>query len=234
MKHILKCIIILIFSVPLFSILTHSVEAKEPTFSFYPNGGVVVNKDNGFIVDILIDSAEEEISSAKFTVLFDPEILQLKKAERNNMLFKQFPEDETTTDNENGVVMLSGFTQSGGVGELYMTGEKPDIFARLTFEVLQEGETVLDWHFEGTEAILGTAMLKDGSPPVNILLEKPKEAVFTIGNVILDPSSIQTSATIEHYIFVTGFVLILFGMLILLSKTHYRKKRGTVLLYEKE
>ncbi|MFA7654937.1 MAG: hypothetical protein WCX98_02465, partial [Candidatus Dojkabacteria bacterium] len=73
--------------------------ASEPSMSFYPNGGVVLNKNNGFIVDILIDSSGEEIALAKFTVLFDPQFLQLKKAERNNTLFDQFPVDELSTDN---------------------------------------------------------------------------------------------------------------------------------------
>ena len=68
--------------------------------SFYPKGGVVLNKENGFIVDILVNTAGEEIALAKFTVLFDPEFLQLKKAERNNTLFDEFPQDETSTDNE--------------------------------------------------------------------------------------------------------------------------------------
>lgn len=202
--------------------------------SFYPKGGVVLNKENGFIVDILINTAGEEIALAKFTVLFDPEFLQLKKAERNNTLFDEFPQDETSTDNENGVILLTGFTQSGE-GTLYKTGEKSDIFARLTFDVLKEGETELDWEYVGTGTTFDTVILKDGSPPINILTSKPESATFTVGDVIVDPNIPTTSIPVDKYVLVTGIILVLFGGVLVLTRPRSVKKRkGTVLLYDDE
>jgi len=209
------------------------VKAAEPTFSFFPPGGRVINKDQGFIVDVLIDTAGEEILSAKFTVLFDPQRLRLRKAERNNSLFAQFPQEESTIDNENGVVMLSGFTQSGTDG-LYLTGDKPDIMARLTFDTLQEGEVILDWEF-GEGASFETAMYTDGSPPQNILISKPDSVVFEIGETIIDPSIPGTGIDIDKYILATGIVLVLFGGFMVFTKPGgFRRKTGTVIIHEDE
>jgi hypothetical protein len=188
-----------------------------------------MNKEEGFVVDILIDTAGEEILSAKFTVLFDPEVLQLKKAERNNSLFLLFPQDESTIDNTNGVVLLTGFTQSG-TGALYASGDKPDVLARLTFDVLQEGETVLDWEYDGESAIFETGMYKDGSPPQNILVTKPNPATFEIGDVIYEPP--VTGLSLNRYVLVTGVVLVLFGAFMVFTRPGGFKKSGTVVMYD--
>ncbi len=209
-----------------------SVYASEPSFSIYPSGGTVVNKDNGFIVDVLIDTAGEKITSGRFTLLFDPSMLQLKKAERNNTLFAQYPNDESTIDNENGVVMLTGFTQSGS-STLYATGEKPDVFARLTFSVLKKGDAVLDWQYGGDTASFETAMYKEGSPPQNILLTKPSSATFAIGDDILDPSIINTGISMDKYVLATGLVLLLFGGFMVFTRpSGFRNRKGTVIVYD--
>jgi hypothetical protein len=221
---------LLLFLALFFLSAPHLVSAAEPTFSFLPDGGTVKNKEQGFVVDVLIDTAGEEIVSAKFTVLFDPEVLQIIKAERNNSLFSEFPEDESSIDNSNGVVMLSGFTQSG-TGSTYTTGEKPDVLARLTFEVLQEGETTLDWEYTGQGDIFDTVMYKDGSPPQNILLTKPDAATFVIGeNVVEIP---ETGLSLDKYILATGAVLLLFGGFMVFTRpSNFRKGSGTIVMYD--
>lgn len=231
-----KKILNTIFIILLFVFFSNStiVKASEPKFSFYPKGGRVLNKNNGFIVDVLIDSDGEKLTSAQFVVLFDPEFLQLKKAERNNSLFSLYPREESTLDNENGVAMLTGFTQSGA-STLYTTGGKPDVFARLTFEVLKEGETTLDWEYAGNNPTFDTKMLKDGSPPINVLNSKPESATFVVGSVILDPSSVNTAVPIDKYILVTGIVLVLFGAFMVFTRpAGSGRKNGTVIVYDEE
>ena len=213
--------------------MTYAQEESEPTFKLYPPGGRVLNKDQGFVVDVLIDTAGEEIISANFSLLFEPKVLQVKKAERNNSLFSQFPQDQASIDNQNGVIYLTGFTQSGK-DALYKTEEEPDIFARITFQVLDVGETTLDWEY-GEDANFGTEIYRDGSPPQNILRSKPKPATFTIGEEVLDPSNLQTGFTIDKYIIVTGVVLLLFGGFMVFTKPRsFRKKSGTVVVYDEE
>ena len=208
-------------------------EQSEPTFKLYPPGGKVLNKDQGFVVDVLIDTAGQEVVSANFSLLFDPKVLQVKKAERNNSIFSQFPQDQASIDNKNGVIYLTGFTQSGA-GTLYKTQGDPDILARITFQVLGVGETTLDWEY-GDNANFGTGIYEDGSPPQNILRSKPNSATFTIGEEILDPSSLNTGFIVDKYIIVTGAVLLLFGGFMVFSRPRsFRKKSGTVVIYDEK
>jgi len=211
----------------------YAQEESEPTFKLYPPGGRVLNKDQGFVVDVLIDTAGREIISANFSLLFDPDVLQVKKAERNNTLFSQFPKDQASIDNNNGVIYLTGFTQSG-TDSLYKTEGDPDIFARITFQVLEVGETTLDWEY-GDNANFGTGIYGDGSPPQNILRSKPNPATFTIGEGVLNPSNLNTGFAVDKYIIVTGVVLLLFGGFMVFSKPrNFRKKSGTVVIYDEE
>lgn len=220
---------VLLFSILLFS--CKRVLASEPTFSFYPDGGSVVNNEEGFTVDILIDSAGEKLVSARFVVTFDPQYLKLKKAEKNNILFEQWPDDESSIDNENGVAMLTGFTQSGS-GNEYITQSKPDVMARLTFDIIKPGDTTLNWEFSGENETFKSVMLKDGSPPVNILESSPKASTFKIGEKGYNP--IYTAIPVDRYILVGGVVLVLFGALMLFAKPRsFTRGKGTVVMYEK-
>jgi len=208
-----------------------NIFASEPTFSFYPDGGNVVNKEEGFLVDILIDSGGKELTSARFVVTFDPAHLKLKKAERNNTLFEQWPNDESTIDNKKGVVMLTGFTQSGS-GTLYKTDSKPDVMARLAFEIIKPGSTKLDWEFDNGDNLFQSVMLIDGSPPTNILKVKPDSATFTIGEKIYTP--INTAIHFDKAILVGGVILIIFGGLMVFAKPrNFTKGKGTIIVYEK-
>lgn len=208
-----------------------NIFASEPTFSFYPDGGNVVNKEEGFLVDILIDSGGKELTSARFVVTFDPAHLKLKKAERNNTLFEQWPNDESTIDNKKGVVMLTGFTQSGS-GTLYKTDSKPDVMARLAFEIIKPGSTKLDWEFDNGDNLFQSVMLIDGSPPTNILKVKPESATFKIGEKVYEP--INTAIPFDKAILIGGVVLIIFGGLMVFSKPRdFTKGKGTIIVYEK-
>ncbi len=203
--------------------------AAEPAFSIYPAGGIVTNKNEGFTVDVMIDSAGEELTSARFVITFDPEYLKLVKTEKNNSLFAQWPEDEASVDNTNGMVMLTGFSQSG-TDDLYITGDEPDVMARLTFEVLKIGKTAFNWEFTGSDDTFASVMLIEGSPPQNVLKTKPTSVTFTIQDKI-----VNTAIEWNKYILVGGLILILFGGLIMFSRPGgFSKKSGTVIVYDKE
>jgi hypothetical protein len=207
----------------------NKVWAEEPSLSFYPKSGVIKNVDEGFTVDVLIDSAGENLTKARMVFNFDPRQIQMVKASRNNSLFEQWPEDESTLDNENGVVMLTGFTQSGS-GELYQTQGEPDVFARIQFEIVTddtETEIPLEWEFTGSDELFQTVLLSEGSPPQNILKTRPETAVFTIGELT------QTAINPTHLAFVIGGILILIAGVLITSKPELtRKKYGTVVVYD--
>ncbi|MCD4756603.1 hypothetical protein K8R20_03240 [bacterium] len=221
--------IFVVVSILLYPILfSPVVEASSPSFQLYPSSGVVKSRDEGFIVDVLIDSGEYDLSKARMVVSFNPEVLQIFKASKNNSLFDQWPEDESTLDNTDGVVMLTGFTQSGG-GVLYKTLGDPDVFVRLEFEIVAEGdeEILLDWEFSGSDDLFKTVLVTDGSPPYNVLTVKPKGGVYRFGELI------QTALERKHVPFLVGGFLILSAGILITSKPEVaRRKFGTVVVYE--
>lgn len=211
--------------------------AAEPSFSFYPAGGVVQDEEKGFTVDVIINTGGEKIVSAKFVALFDPTVLRLTKAERNRTFFVNWPDDESTLDNDNGVIMLSGFTQSGN-GELYSSSPEGDVIARLTFSVLRSKTTYLDWEYETNNGIFETKMEKDGSPPQNILKNKPTAIVLQMagGGSGLDPSTVKTGVFDgPKYLLIVGAILILFGGFMIFTRPNvYRRGKHTVVVYDNE
>lgn len=201
------------------------------TFSFYPSNGTVRDSSKGFTVDILIDSEGEDITEARFAVTFDPEQIQVVKASRNNTLFDQWPEDESTIDNTRGMIMLTGFTQSGGTKALYSTDGDADVLARLEFEVItdEKEDVVLNFEYSGTEELFKSVIMKDGSPPQNVLLSKPEPATFSLSGFRSPSTAINPS----HIGTVLGILLIAVGIFVKNSSTSlFRKRKGTIVLYE--
>ena len=225
-KNIAKLpIIIIAVLIPLFC--SSAVSAASPSLSFYPSSGIIKNQDDGFTVDVLVDSAGEELNQARITFTFNPRQIQIKKASRNNSLFSQWPEDESTLDNTNGVVMLTGFTQSGS-GDLYITSGEPDVLARLEFEIVadDDADISLEWEFTGSDSLFKTSLMADGSPPYNVLTIRPQDATFRYGELT------RTAIESKHIPFIVGGFLILAAGIVITSRPDStRKKYGTVVVY---
>lgn len=233
-KNILT-IFLLVVTAFLFS--TRKLFASNPSFSLYPASGMVVDTTKGFSVDVRINTDGEKSNSARFTLLFDPRYLQLTKVERNSSLFRKWPEDETSVDNENGVVMLTGFTQSGEESDTYVTNGEYDIIARLTFKVMREGATTIDWEYDTNNGVFDTYIMRDGSPPTNMLTSKPKSGTYQIGvsgedGKPLDPSTVTTAVEFDwRYVVVTGIVMLLFGAFMIFTRPEvYRRRKGTIVV----
>jgi len=234
-KRSLSTICTILFLLYFCFALVPTVKATTPSLSFYPSSGTIKDSEEGFVVDVLVDSGGEELSKIVAVFHFDPNKIQIKKASRNNSLFEQWPEDESSLDNENGAVMLTGFTQSG-TGELYETSGDPDVFARVEFDVITEdrdNEILLQWDFGENDALFETVLLVDGSPPQNILEtgelgSRPQDAVFRFGVLT------QTAIDSRYIPFVVGGILILIAGVIISSRPELtRKKYGTVVIYDK-
>ncbi|KKP64427.1 MAG: hypothetical protein UR61_C0046G0001, partial [candidate division WS6 bacterium GW2011_GWE1_34_7] len=135
----------------LFALFTSKVHGADASFSFYPSSGIVENVQEGFTVDVLINSGGYELSKARAVIKFDPSVLQLTQASRNNTLFELWPTDQSTTDNGNGIVMLTGYTTSDGVTSFYKTQTSSDVFARLKFDIVDESaeEILLRFEYSG-------------------------------------------------------------------------------------
>ncbi|MDX9739352.1 MAG: hypothetical protein RBT33_03275 [Candidatus Dojkabacteria bacterium] len=228
---ILKKLGLFFLTLLILSVSTVASYAQSPNFLFYPSNGTVKDSSKGFTVDILIDSAGEKISKARFAIKFDPTQIQVVNASKNNTLFDQWPEDESTIDNQRGMIMLTGFTQSGTTTPLYVTGSEPDVMGRVQFEVITESEddVVLSFEFSGTDEMFKSVIMKDGSPPQNILTTISEPAVFSLTGFISPSTAIEPS----HIGIVLGILLIAVGIFVRnIKDSTFTKKRGTVVLYE--
>jgi len=232
--QIKKSFFVKIFVTVIILISPTMVSAAGGEFTLHPSGGDAYDRGEGFTVDILIDSNGESLVKARSVITFDPELVKVTEAKRNNSLFLTWPVDESTIDNENGVVMLTGFTQSG-TGEPYLTEGDSDVFARLTFEILEEGELTLDWEFSGNDESFNSVMITDGSPPQNVLETKPDSGTYTL--IIGESTDTSTDAPdtgLEFEIseILIGFVLMVLGMYLMITKPAPTKRNGTVVVYE--
>ncbi len=181
-----KLLTILIISiVPLF--FSKPVEAAGADFSLRPSSGYVALGEE-FKVDLLIDSGTDEIMLARVVLAYDPRVIEVKNVERNDSLFCDWPEDEQTVDQDNGVIIISGFCQSGA-GNLYQTASAPDVLARITFEPKKVGSTPLEFEWSGEDEPYNSVLMADGSPPQNVLLSQPRPGDFTVvGSIDGSPS----------------------------------------------
>lgn len=223
-------IVLLTFTI--LSICTVKAYAKDASFSFYPSSGVVKDIDEGFTVDILIDSGDYDISKARAVVSFNPKVIQLKKAYRNDSLFEKWDDTESSTDNRNGIVMLTGVTANVEAMPFYFTQGEPDIFARLEFDIVTTKSTtpiILEFEYSGTDEELNSVILKSGTPEINVLTTAPLSAQFT-----MDGDDIPDTALDMNVVgIVGGIILILIGAFVSGSNPDiFRKRRGTIVLSE--
>ncbi|WKZ30980.1 MAG: hypothetical protein QY318_03995 [Candidatus Dojkabacteria bacterium] len=210
------------------------------TFSITPSNGYVVEGQQ-FSIDVLIDTAGTEVVQARAVITFDPTRVRLTNAGRNNSLFAQYPTDGQTTDNTNGVVMVTGFSQAG-VDDLYATDGAPDVFVRLTFEALREGSVTFDWEYNGSDQPFKSVIMSHGSPPQNILNSKPAAVTFTIqdSGVVPEEPEVPDTAVRDYLplyiggLTLVGAMLIFFGgsMVVKASENVSSTKKRTVVDYD--
>ena len=228
---ILKKLGLFFLTLLILSVSSIASYAQTPSFSFYPSNGTVRDASKGFTVDILIDSAGESITKARFAIKFDPTQIKVINASKNNTLFDQWPEDESTIDNQRGMIMLTGFTQSGGSLGLYTTASEPDVMARLQFEVItdKKEDVLLSFEFSGTDQMFKSVIMRDGSPPQNVLTTVSSPARFSLTGFVTPSTAIEPS----HVGIVLGILLIAVGIFVRnIKDSTFTKKRGTVVLYE--
>ena len=216
----------------LFLLLTLSIPkvyAADANFSFYPSSGIVEDVNEGFTVDILIDSGGYELSKARATIKFDPSIVRLSKAMRNSTLFEEWPLDQSTTDNISGLVMLTGITSTDGGVAYYSTTSSPDVFARLQFEIIDESKDILlNFEYSGEDELFKSVLISAGKDTQNVLLSQPESVTFQIS----EESEVPSTAIDMNMLGIgIGILLILVGGFVRGSSMNFSKqRRGTVVL----
>ena len=84
--------------VSIFAFNTKVILAVEPELSLYPASGTV-DLGRDFMVDVLVDTKGQEVVLVRAVLKFDPELVQVKTAERNEDIFCDWPEGEQLIDN---------------------------------------------------------------------------------------------------------------------------------------
>jgi len=245
LKNSLKLITISILFVS--NILSAStIDAADSTFTLNPSSGYVKVGDE-FTVDIMINATEGDILLARASLKFDPDFVQVVKAERNENIFCTWPSDEQTVDNEDGKIILTGFCQSGN-DTLYQTVGSADVFGRITFEVLKAGDVKIDWEYTGADVEGKSAIVKDGSPSQNVLDSKPESANFVAaqgnGTGTTTPTTpvktyprtgiFNTESIVAGIGVFLGSIMIFAGgaILVSLNRKMIKKKYKTLVTYE--
>ncbi len=206
------------------------VSALSPSFSFYPSSGVVQDAQEGFTVDVLIDSGGYELSQARAMIKFNPKVIKLVKASKNSSLFDQWPLEESSTDNINGVVILTGMTQEDNEGGVpfYKTDTSPDVFFRLEFDVVttQKEDIILSFEYSGQDQDFMSVLI-DSDTQNNVLAVKPQSATFSLNSQDIPETGLNPSAIGA----IVGIILILVGGYIRSTgSTYFRKRTGTIVL----
>lgn len=220
-----------------FFLFPAKLEAATSTFSIRPSSGNVI-KGKNFTIDVLINTNGDSSSLARAVLKFDPELVTVTRAERNSSLYCLYPEEEQSIDNQGGLLMITGFCQSG-VGFPYKTTGSADVFARVTFKTLKTGTATLSWEYTGEDIPFNSVIVKDGSPPSVLLTSKPKSAVFKIVNTASTqptptPTTPNTGLSISLTFVVLGGLLLISGFVYAkIADSNRKKSLKTIVDYEK-
>lgn len=223
--------------------------AASGSFSFYPVGGYV-RKGEDFTVDVKINSGSESVTLARVVFVFDPDMVEIVQADKNASLFCNWPTDQQTVDNTNGVYRLTGYCQSGE-GTLYKTEGESDVFTRIKFRALKEGKIDFEWEYSGEDLPYKTVIMKDGSPTQNILTSAPTNVTFNsvVSAPITNPTTpanqgstpqtnvIDTESLVIGGVIAFGSILVLVGGTLMASwgqKALQKKYKTFVVVEDKD
>lgn len=230
-----------------FQFLSRPVYAADPSFEITPSLGYV-KKGEYFYIDIMVDSAGQEISLARSVLTFDPKKVKIYNIDVNQALFCEYPDDRQSTDNENGVVVVEGFCQSGGSTQsgspgpkgLYLTDGDSDVFVRIEFQVVGTGEIPIVWEYTGNNEEFKTVLLADGSPPQNVLMQSPDSVTFIGVDGSQYSGSTPSAGLFDNTTFVLGLFILILAMITMAGERfivllrHWRlEKKYKTLVIEK-
>ncbi|MBN1617990.1 hypothetical protein JW887_01445 [Candidatus Dojkabacteria bacterium] len=215
------CVVFVVLS---FLVNPVSTYAASPTMRLYPPNGYAVLKQD-FVIDILLNTNGEDTTMARAVFEFDASKLEVTKAEYGD-LYCDYPEDEYTVDNDKGVVMITGFC----LDPYYNSGDKEELFARVTFKPLVEGKVDLVFNFETSNDEWNSIVKNTGSPPQNVLSTKPAggsyEIVSTVptGKGTTSNTDLPKAGIFDDKFVLIGGGLLLVGFVVLLVSSLGRKK----------
>ncbi len=166
-----------------------SINAAGATLSLYPSSGYAVLNEN-FAVDIMLDTGGAETTSTQAVFRFDPDKIEVTKAQHGE-LYCDYPDDDYSVDNVDGWVKLTGFC----LDPYYSSGSSEELFGRITFQPLVEGEVELEFVTTGTNEDWYSFVKDTGSPPEDILSSSSDGRYTVVSEVPRDVSAGTTGTT---------------------------------------
>ena len=198
-----------IFVVIIFLLLTQNTYAADGLMLFdKETESVSIGQE--FSIDVKIFSDEEELILGRAVLTFDPDYLQITRILRNEDIFCDYDDDRQSADNENGVIVIEGYCQSGE-DELYKTATDPDVFARIYFRPIIAGSTDIEWEHSGQNVDFKSVLMAEGSPPQNILKFAPSKMTINIQSVNNKTKTPQTNIFGVDNVLI-GILLIVIGI----------------------
>ena len=180
----LKAIVILLFSMGITTLMLLTPAYAEATttstnsmLSFSPSSGFTGVGDE-FFLDINLNTKGNTSLSTRAVVLFEPEYVELIRVEYTNLYCNYTKEtggQEFGTSNNTGYVVVTGICNNKPV-----SNNTPETFATLHFKAKKIGDINIEFRYSGQDQPGYTVVYGNGSPPPNILQEKPPMGSYKI------------------------------------------------------
>lgn len=230
-----------IFLLPLVFLFFTSkdISAGNAELKIHPESGTA-EKGDSFSLDVLVDTKGQEVVLVRAALRFDPSLVEVTNVEKSEPLFCDWPSNEQLIDNNEGIVVVTGFCQSGTQEELYVTTGDPDVFARITFKALNQGQLDLGWEYSGVDLPNNSVIMSDGSPPQNILTDPTATTyIYTVEGPVepkMPDTNISALENISSTFLLGGsiFVLAFVANILLDPKRRYFRKSRTIVVYDDE
>lgn len=212
MKHAKRFLKFFIISA-LFSLLwvRTSAFAADATMYLSPATGSH-DSDEEFTVDIMIDTGGVDVQTARASLSYDPEVVQVTAVSHSN-IFCQFPDSGYEVDNTNGQMILTGFCQD----EHYSTVGDADIFGRVTFKGMSGGSAEVSFNFDGTDDDEMTCIKTPGSPPQTLDMTTPTGGTYTISGTAVKDDDLPETGLWDNASVTFGVSLVLLSIFVLLA-----------------
>ncbi len=215
--------------------------ATNAELKIYPESGSA-QKGDEFSLDVLVDTKGQEVVLVRAALKFDSNLVEVTEVEKSEVLFCDWPADEQLIDNSEGIVVVTGFCQSGTEEDLYSTVGDADVFARLTFNTLNQGQLNLQWEYSGADQPNKSVIMSDGSPPQNILVDPNSTTdnnIYTIEGPEepkMPDTNISALGNISSTFLLGGsiFMLAFVANILLDPKRRYFRKSRTIVVYDDE
>lgn len=183
-----KVLLMLLTFVIMSSVVYTSLDAKKAyaqTTSTTTNSMLSLSPASGFTgvgdefyLNIMLNTKGNTSISTRAVLLFDPEYIELTKVEYTNLYCNY---TKSTGGSEFGISKTIGYVVvTGTCNEDPVKNTSPEVFATVHFKAKKIGDINVEFRYSGQDQPGFSIVYGNGSPPPNILQEKPPLGSYKI------------------------------------------------------